>query len=120
MICQFEAEKCLHAASTDNLVIMIIDKGLTLGDPLAIQLVQILGAGLKVGAKPRGLPRGDVGTWNLLMHYVFTFCIFIYTYTIFYHLKLTWLSYLLTTLTVSFSSTYPVLFVFSTSFRQST
>ena len=26
MVDQFEVEKCLHAASTDNLILMIIDK----------------------------------------------------------------------------------------------
>ena len=47
MIDQFKAGKCLHAASTDNLVL----------------LVQILGPGLKVVAKRRGLPRGEC--WHL-------------------------------------------------------
>ena len=50
---QFEAEKCLHAASAYNLVLMIIDNR---PDPRAIQIVKILEPGLKVGEKPRGLP----------------------------------------------------------------
>ena len=49
MVDQFEALKCLHAASTDNLVLMIIDDR---SDPRAIQMVQIPRSGLKVGAKP--------------------------------------------------------------------
>ena len=49
MIDQFEAEKCLHATSTDNLVLMIIyDKP----DPQAIQMEQR--PRLKVGAKHGG------------------------------------------------------------------
>ena len=60
MICQFEAEKCLHAASTDNLALMIIGNR---PDPRAIQTVQIPEPGLKVGAKPRRLPGG--GCWHL-------------------------------------------------------
>ena len=61
---QFEAEKCLHAGSTDNLVLMIIDNRSdprATPPPQAIQMVQIPGPGLKVGAKPRGLP----GCWRL-------------------------------------------------------
>ena len=63
MVDQFDAEKCLHAASTDNLVLMIIDNR---SHPRAIQIVQIPGPGLKVGAKLRGLPGEgeDVGAWN--------------------------------------------------------
>ena len=61
MIDQFEAEKHLHAVSADNLVLMITDNK---PDPRAIQTVQIPGPGLRVGAKPRGLPWGDVGAWN--------------------------------------------------------
>ena len=53
MVDQFEAEKCLHAALTDNLVLMIIDNRC---DPREIQMVKIPGPGLKVGAKPRELP----------------------------------------------------------------
>ena len=34
-------------------------------------MVQILGPGLKVGAKPLGVAQGDVGAWNLLMHKTF-------------------------------------------------
>ena len=59
MIDQFKAGKCLHAASTDSLV--LIDnrkKGRPPGNPRTIQMVEIPGPGLKVGAKPRGLPRG--------------------------------------------------------------
>ena len=52
MIDQFEAEKC---SSTDNLGLMIIDNR---PNPPAIQMVQIPGPGLKVGAKPWGLPGG--------------------------------------------------------------
>ena len=59
MIDQLEAEKCLYAASIDNLVLMITDKR---AGPRTIQMVQIPGPGLKVGAKPRG--GGDVGAWN--------------------------------------------------------
>ena len=55
---QSEAEKCLHVALTDNQVLMITDNRpnpqVTPG-PCAIQMVQILGPGLKVGAKPQGL-----------------------------------------------------------------
>ena len=66
MVDQFEAEKCLRAASTDNLVLMIIDNRSDprtaprqpLGQPPAIQVAQIPGPVLKVGAKPRGLPGG--------------------------------------------------------------
>ena len=47
MIDQFEAEKCLHVASTDNLVLMIINNR---PDPWAIHMVQI-----------HGLPRGMLG-----------------------------------------------------------
>ena len=57
MIDQFEAEKCLHASSTDNLRLMIIDNR---SDPRAIQMVQIPGPELKVGARPRGLPWGGM------------------------------------------------------------
>ena len=53
-------------------------------------------------------------------NYALTLSIFIYSYTIFDPPERTCLSSLLTTLTISFSSTYPVLFVFSTSFRQNT
>ena len=42
---QFEAEKCLHVASVDNLVLMIIDcragHSNPPGDPWTIQIVQI-------------------------------------------------------------------------------
>ena len=55
MVGQFEAEKCLHAASTDNLVLMIIADKSDPGNPQAIEMVQISGSGLKVGANP---PRG--------------------------------------------------------------
>ena len=34
IIDQFEAEKCLHAASTDNLRLMITDNSPDLGQPL--------------------------------------------------------------------------------------
>ena len=69
---QFEAEKCLYVASTYNLVLMIIDNrsdpkaapGNSSGNPWAIQMGQIPGPELKVGAKARGLPGGDVGAWN--------------------------------------------------------
>ena len=52
MVDQFEAEKCLHMAYADNLVLMIIDNR---SDPQAIQMVQILGPRLKVVAKPWGM-----------------------------------------------------------------
>ena len=52
----------LHAASTDNLVLMIIDKRSdTPGNPWAIQIVQIPGPGLKVGTKHRE----EGGCWRL-------------------------------------------------------
>ena len=52
---QFEAGKCLHAASTDNLVLIGNgQKGRPPGNPWTIQMVQIPGPGLKVGAKTRG------------------------------------------------------------------
>ena len=44
MVDQFEAKKCLYAASTDNLVLMIIDNTC---DPRAIQMVKIPGPELK-------------------------------------------------------------------------
>ena len=70
MVDQFEAEKCLHVASTDNLVLTIIDSrsdlkaapGNPSGNPRAIQMGQMPGPELKVGAKPRGLPGG---CWRL-------------------------------------------------------
>ena len=63
MVDQFEAEKCLHGASTDNLVLTIIDNRSDPkaaprqppGNPQAIQMGQIPGPELKVGAKPRGM-----------------------------------------------------------------
>ena len=48
---QFGTEKCLNAASTENLV--FYDNKF---DPRAIQIVQIPRPGLKVGAKPRVHP----------------------------------------------------------------
>ena len=60
MIDQFEGEKCLHAASTDNLQFMRIDNR---SDPRANQMVQIPGPGLKVGGKPWGLLGGKY--WRL-------------------------------------------------------
>ena len=69
MIDQFEAEKCLYAASTDNLVLTIIDNR---SDPKAA-LRQPLGQlpGNSNGTNPRtraesrsktpGVARGDVG-----------------------------------------------------------
>ena len=50
---QFEAEKCAHAASTTNLVLMIINNR---SNPWAIRMAQIPEPGLKVDAKPWGLP----------------------------------------------------------------
>ena len=70
MVHQFEAEKCLHAALTVNLVLWHYVIGSTPGDPREIQMVQIPGPGLKVGENPQGLPGGDVGAWNWLMHKV--------------------------------------------------
>ena len=69
MVDQFEVEKCLYAASIDNLVLTIIENRSDpkaaprqpLGqrvNPQAIQMGQIPGPELKVGAKPRGLPGG--------------------------------------------------------------
>ena len=70
MVDQFEAEKCLYALSTDNLVLTITDNrshpkaaprqplGNPSGNFRAIQMGQIPGPELKVGAKPRGLPGG--------------------------------------------------------------
>ena len=55
MVGQFEAEKCLHPVSTDNLELMIKDnRSDTRGNSWAIQMIQIPGPGMKVGAKPRG------------------------------------------------------------------
>ena len=66
MVDQFEAEKYLYAASTDNLVLTIIDNRsdpkAALGQPRAIQMGQIPGPELKVGAKPGGCPGG---CWRL-------------------------------------------------------
>ena len=50
-ISQFEAEKCLSAASTDTLLFKILDS-------CAIQMVQIPVPRPKVGAKPQQLPGG--------------------------------------------------------------
>ena len=61
MIDQFEAKKYLNAASIDNLVLMILDNR---PEPRAIQMVQIPGPGLKVGAETRGSPE-DAGCWSL-------------------------------------------------------
>ena len=64
---QFEAEKCLHTESTDNLRLMIIDNST---DPRAMQMVQIWEPGLKEGAKTSGVSGGggggggDVAAWN--------------------------------------------------------
>ena len=61
MVDQFEAEKCLYAASTD-LVLTIIDNRsdpkAAPRQPRAVQMGQIPGPKLKVRAKPRGLPGG--------------------------------------------------------------
>ena len=66
MIDQFKAKKCLLAASTDNLVLMIIDNR---PDSGAVQMVHIPGPGLEVGVKLRGLlwrrGRGGGGGWCL-------------------------------------------------------
>ena len=59
MIDQFEADKSLHVALTDNLQFMITDnRKRPPGNPRAIQMVQILEPGLKVDEKPQGLARG--------------------------------------------------------------
>ena len=58
MIDQFEAEKCLNAASTDNLVFMITDKRTDPGQPPDNSDGTHPGLGLKIGAKPRGFPGG--------------------------------------------------------------
>ena len=61
MIDQFQAEKCLHEASTDNLQLTMVDNS---PKPRAIQMVQIPGPGLKVDAKAPRVVRGDFGAWN--------------------------------------------------------
>ena len=53
MIDQFEAEKCLHAASTENFRLMLTDNS---PDPLST-------LGNSDGTNPGGCP-GDIGTWN--------------------------------------------------------
>ena len=60
MIGQFEAEKCLHAASTDNLVLIIIDNR---PNPRATQMIQIPGPGRckTLGGLLGGL---DICAWN--------------------------------------------------------
>ena len=56
MIDQFEAEKCLHAASADNLALMMIDDR---PNPREIQMVQIPGPGSRGKS-----PGEDVGALN--------------------------------------------------------
>ena len=52
MIDQFEADKCLYVALTDNLQFMITDnRSNPPSNSLEIQMVQILEFGLKVGEK---------------------------------------------------------------------
>ena len=55
---QFEAEKHLNVASSDNLVHMTLDNR---ADPWAVQMVQIAA---ESRCKTPGVARGDVGAWN--------------------------------------------------------
>ena len=65
MIDQFEAKKCLHAASTDNLLLMIIDNRPTPGQPLGNSDGTNPGTQTGSRCKTPGVARGwDVGAWN--------------------------------------------------------
>ena len=68
MVDQFEAEKCLHAALTDSLVLTIIDNR---SDPKAAPRAtpgQFRWANPGTRAESRcktpGVARGDAGAWN--------------------------------------------------------
>ena len=58
MVDRFVAEKCLHAASTDN---WYFDNR---SDPQAIQMVQIPGTRAENTCKAPGVSGGDVCAWN--------------------------------------------------------
>ena len=60
MVDQFVAEKCLYAASTDNLV---LDNR---SDPHAIQMVQILGTGAENRCKTPGVARRGCSRLELI------------------------------------------------------
>ena len=67
MVHQFEAEKCLHAALTGNLVLWHYVIGST---PGKFRWYKSRDPGWKLGKIPGGFPGGggDVGAWNWLMH----------------------------------------------------
>ena len=64
MVDQFETEKCFHATSTDNLVLMIIDNRSDPGQHPGNSDGTNPGTRVESRCKTSGVARGDVGAWN--------------------------------------------------------